>query len=86
MESILEKLCWFYHDEYPNNMSEDLKNSINKFFKYEDILSKCLTDKELVTFNKLLDASEDMTAYTETDSFINGVKFGAKLIFELFVD
>jgi len=86
MQSILEKLSWFYHSEYPSNISENLKNAISEFFRYEDILSKCLTDKELINFNELLNAGEDMTAYTETDSFINGVKFGAKLVFELLAD
>jgi len=86
MESMLEKLCWISQEENPNNLSKNLQKALNTFCKYENILSECLTGKELATFNKLIDAICEMDAHIEIDNFISGMKVGAKLVLELLVE
>jgi len=86
--NILQEIYQLYNEENMcnKNRNRKLQRAVNTFCECEDILSKCLTGEELTTFNKLINAANDMDGHIAADNFINGMKIGAKFVFELLTE
>ena len=83
MEDIMLKLFLFY--EQMTSQSEELEEISNEFSKEQRIFMGQLKDKDAEDYKKLANIHINMSSIAERENFANGMKFGAKLIFELLV-
>jgi len=81
MEQILEKLYWVCEGERSHN--ENLSAAMEKFCEYKSLLTERLEGENLEIFTKLAAVAADITGIVERDCFVEGAKFGSKLMLEL---
>jgi len=88
MQSILKELCWFCQDtnERSGVQNPGIRKATHTLDKYETFLLKRLKGKKLKMFRKMIAASLDMSFHSNEAGFIDGAKFGAKLVLELLVN
>ena len=86
MENILKELCWLCSELKGCVESPSVQEAAKTLDKYETFFLKRLKSKDLKKFKKMVDASFNMSFHSNEDGFIDGIKFGAKLVLELLVN
>jgi len=88
MKNILRELHWLNDDIKLRNRitNPNIQKAGRELAKYEEILLKRLTGKNLRIFKKMVDATIDFAACNVEESFTDGAKIGARIIFELLVN
>ena len=82
MKKTLEMLWQMYCTEYPQNKSAELNEAAKQAYDSEQRLTSALSEKEQELFELCRDKWDRITAISEKQAFIKGVKFATNYLIE----
>ena len=87
MSSIIEEL--FYGNLEPQELTTEitprLKKKLNELVKKEEELSAMLPEKEKELFSNYVNAHNEFSSISNSDSFISGFRLGARFACDTFI-
>ena len=87
MSNILEEL--FYGNLEPQELTTELtprlKKKLSELVKKEEELTDMLPEKEKKLFANYVNAHNEFSSISNSDSFISGFRFGARFAYDTFV-
>ena len=88
MNNIIEDMYYgnVEMQESRTHITPKLKTKLNELSKKEEKLSRTLTDESKKLFAEYVDAYNEFSCLSCTDSFISGFKFGARFSYDTFID
>ena len=87
MSSIIEELYYgnLEPQELTTEISPKLKKKLSSLAKKEEELSVMLPEKEKELFANYVNAHNEFSSISNSDSFISGFRLGARFAYDMFV-
>ena len=87
MSNIIEEL--FYGNLEPQELTTELtprlKRKLSELVKKEDELTSKLLEEEKELFSNYVSTYNEFSSISNSDSFISGLRFGARFAYDTFV-
>ena len=87
MSNVIDELYYgnLEPQELTNEISPKLKKKLSSLAKKEEELSAMLPEKEKELFANYVNAYNEFSSISNSDSFISGVRLGARFAYDTFV-